>query len=54
MHGGRPAFALRLVLAATMSPAYGIYSGYELYENMPVRPGSEEYLELGEVPAAPA
>ncbi|MGI8664936.1 MAG: maltotransferase domain-containing protein [Jatrophihabitans sp.] len=42
--GGRPAFALRLVLAAMMSPTYGIYSGYELYENAPVRPGSEEYL----------
>ncbi|HTZ42968.1 MAG TPA: alpha-1,4-glucan--maltose-1-phosphate maltosyltransferase [Jatrophihabitans sp.] len=42
--GGRPAFALRLVLAALLSPTYGVYSGYELYENVPVRPGSEEYL----------
>lgn len=42
--GGRSAFALRLVIAAMMSPTYGIYSGYELYENAPVRPGSEEYL----------
>jgi starch synthase (maltosyl-transferring) len=44
VHGGRSAFALRLVLASMMSPTYGIYSGYELYENEPVRPGSEEYL----------
>jgi starch synthase (maltosyl-transferring) len=42
--GGRSAFALRLVLATMMVPTYGIYSGYELYENEPVRPGSEEYL----------
>jgi starch synthase (maltosyl-transferring) len=44
VHGGRSAFAIRAVLAATMAPTYGIYSGYELYENTPVRPGSEEYL----------
>jgi starch synthase (maltosyl-transferring) len=44
VNGGRAAFALRLVLAALLSPTYGIYSGYELYENVPVRPGSEEYL----------
>jgi starch synthase (maltosyl-transferring) len=42
--GGRPAFEARLVLAATLSPAYGIYSGFENCENVPVRPGSEEYL----------
>jgi starch synthase (maltosyl-transferring) len=42
--GGRPAFEVRLVLAATLSASYGIYSGYELCENVPVRPGSEEYL----------
>jgi starch synthase (maltosyl-transferring) len=42
--GGRPAFRIRLILAATLSPLYGIYSGYELYENVPVRAGSEEYL----------
>ncbi|HKI97037.1 MAG TPA: alpha-1,4-glucan--maltose-1-phosphate maltosyltransferase [bacterium] len=41
--GGRPAFKLRLVLAATLSPSYGIYSGYELCENEAV-PGTEEYL----------
>ncbi|MFI7308718.1 alpha-1,4-glucan--maltose-1-phosphate maltosyltransferase [Streptomyces hygroscopicus] len=43
--GGRPAFAVRAVLAATLSPAWGVYAGYELCENVPVRPGSEEYLD---------
>jgi starch synthase (maltosyl-transferring) len=42
--GGRPAFEARLVLAATLSPSYGIYSGYEDCENVAVREGSEEYL----------
>jgi starch synthase (maltosyl-transferring) len=42
--GGRPAFEARLVLAATLSPSYGVYSGYEGLENVPVREGSEEYL----------
>jgi starch synthase (maltosyl-transferring) len=41
--GGRPAFRLRLVLAATLSPSYGIYSGFELCENRAI-PGTEEYL----------
>ncbi|MGH3437101.1 MAG: alpha-1,4-glucan--maltose-1-phosphate maltosyltransferase, partial [Sciscionella sp.] len=44
-HGGPAAFALRAALAATMSPAWGVYSGYELYEHVPVREGSEEYLD---------
>jgi starch synthase (maltosyl-transferring) len=43
--GGRPAFEARLVLAGTLSPSYGIYSGYEHFENTPVKPGSEEYLD---------
>ena len=43
--GGRPAFAVRAVLAATLSPTWGVYAGYELCENVPVRPGSEEYLD---------
>jgi starch synthase (maltosyl-transferring) len=43
--GGPPAFEARLVLAATLSPSYGIYSGFEQFENVPVRPGSEEYLD---------
>jgi len=44
-HGGLAAFKIRAVLAALLSPAWGIYSGYELGENVPVRPGSEEYLD---------
>jgi starch synthase (maltosyl-transferring) len=44
-HGGRPAFEVRLLLAATLSASYGIYSGFELCENVAVRPGSEEYLD---------
>jgi starch synthase (maltosyl-transferring) len=43
--GGRPAFEARLVLATTLSPTYGIYSGFESFENVPVREGSEEYLD---------
>ncbi len=43
--GGRPAFEARLVLAATLSPSYGIYSGFEQFENVPAKPGSEEYLD---------
>jgi starch synthase (maltosyl-transferring) len=42
--GGPPAFEARLVLAGTLSPTYGIYSGFESFENVPVREGSEEYL----------
>lgn len=41
--GGRPAFKIRFVLAATLSSVYGIYSGFELCENDAV-PGKEEYL----------
>jgi starch synthase (maltosyl-transferring) len=43
-HGGRPAFEARAVLAATLSPTWGMYSGFELCEHTPVRAGSEEYL----------
>jgi starch synthase (maltosyl-transferring) len=43
--GGRPAFLARIVLAATLGANYGIYGpAYELGENKPLRPGSEEYL----------
>ena len=42
--GDRPAFRTRLLLAATLSPLYGIYSGFELCENEPLHEGSEEYL----------
>jgi starch synthase (maltosyl-transferring) len=41
--GGRPAHQIRVVLAATLSSVYGIYSGFELCEATPV-PGKEEYL----------
>ncbi|HET7571752.1 MAG TPA: alpha-1,4-glucan--maltose-1-phosphate maltosyltransferase [Gaiellaceae bacterium] len=44
-HGGPAAFEARLVLAAALSPSYGIYSGFEHFENVPVREGSEEYLD---------
>ena len=44
-HGGEPAFKIRAVLAAMLSPTWGIYSGYELCENVPLRPGSEEYMD---------
>jgi starch synthase (maltosyl-transferring) len=45
LRNGHPGvFKMRLVLAATMSPAYGIYSGYELCENQPARDTDEEYL----------
>ncbi|HTW10828.1 MAG TPA: alpha-1,4-glucan--maltose-1-phosphate maltosyltransferase [Acidimicrobiales bacterium] len=45
LRGGPPAaFALRYVLAATLSPLYGVYSGYELCENVPASPDNEEYL----------
>jgi starch synthase (maltosyl-transferring) len=42
--GGRPAFMIRVLLAATLSTLYGIYSGYELCENEAL-PGREEYLD---------
>ena len=42
--GGRPAFMTRVLMAATLSPLYGIYSGYELCENKAL-PGREEYLD---------
>jgi starch synthase (maltosyl-transferring) len=43
--GGRPAFMVRLVLAATLGSNYGLYGpAYELCENVPREPGSEEYL----------
>jgi starch synthase (maltosyl-transferring) len=44
--GGRPAFRIRLVLAATLGASYGIYGpAFELCENKPLRPSSEEYLD---------
>ncbi|WP_448759660.1 alpha-1,4-glucan--maltose-1-phosphate maltosyltransferase [Actinomyces oricola] len=43
-NGKVPAFKLRAVLAATLSPTWGIYSGYELAESTP-RPGYEEQID---------
>jgi len=43
--GGRPAFIMRLILAATVGATYGMYSGYELCENTPRYEGSEYYLD---------
>jgi starch synthase (maltosyl-transferring) len=44
--GGRPAFMIRLLLAATLGASYGIYGpAFELAENLPREPGSEEYLD---------
>jgi len=42
--GGPAAFAIRAILAATLSPTWGVYSGFELFESTAVRQGSEEYL----------
>jgi starch synthase (maltosyl-transferring) len=48
--GGRPAFMMRLALAATLSPTYGIYNGYELCENTPRgEPGTTVYYQDSEV-----
>jgi starch synthase (maltosyl-transferring) len=44
-YGGLPAFRIRAVLASMLSPTWGVYSGYELGENVPLRPGSEEYMD---------
>ncbi|MEX5717671.1 alpha-1,4-glucan--maltose-1-phosphate maltosyltransferase [Geodermatophilus maliterrae] len=44
-YGGPPMFKIRAVLASMLSPTWGVYSGFELYEHVAVRPGSEEYLD---------
>ena len=44
-YGGPAMFKIRAVLAACGSPSWGVYAGYELYEHVAVRPGSEEYLD---------
>ncbi|MDI3418504.1 alpha-1,4-glucan--maltose-1-phosphate maltosyltransferase [Streptomyces luteolus] len=44
-YGGRAAFEIRAVLAATAAPTWGVYAGFELCENVPAGPGSEEYLD---------
>ena len=45
LQSGNPSmFALRAVLASTLSPSWGMYAGYELFEHLPLREGGEEYL----------
>ncbi|GEP34438.1 alpha-1,4-glucan:maltose-1-phosphate maltosyltransferase 2 [Nocardioides szechwanensis] len=44
-YGGPAAFKIRAAIAATGSPSWGVYAGYELYEHVAVKPGSEEYLD---------
>jgi starch synthase (maltosyl-transferring) len=44
-HGGPAMFRIRAVLASMLSPSWGVYAGYELFEHLPVREGSEEYLD---------
>ena len=46
LQSGNPAaFAIRAILAATLSPTWGVYSGFELFEHLPLAPGREEYLD---------
>jgi starch synthase (maltosyl-transferring) len=44
-YGGPAAFKVRATIAATASPSWGVYSGFELYEHVAMRPGSEEYRD---------
>ena len=44
-YGGPAAFKIRAVIAAMGSPRWGVYAGYELFEHVAVKPGSEEYLD---------
>jgi starch synthase (maltosyl-transferring) len=43
-YGGRPGYKIRAAIAATAAPLYGVYAGYELFENV-ARPGSEENVD---------
>ena len=46
LHSGNPAiFAIRAVLASTLSPSWGMYAGYEIYEHVPFKLDGEEYLD---------
>jgi starch synthase (maltosyl-transferring) len=44
-YGGPGAFKIRAAIASTSSPAWGVYAGFELFEHVALRPGSEEYLD---------
>ena len=52
-YGGPAAFAIRATLAATLSPTWGVYSGFELFEHVAVRPGQRGVPRLREVPVPP-
>jgi starch synthase (maltosyl-transferring) len=43
-YGGHAAYVIRAAIAATAAPVYGVYAGYELFENV-ARPGSEENID---------
>jgi starch synthase (maltosyl-transferring) len=46
LQSGNPAiFAIRAALAATLTPSWGMYAGYELYEHRRFKEGGEEYLD---------
>ena len=46
LQSGAPAiFAMRVLLAGTLTPSWGMYAGYEIYEHAPIREGAEEYLD---------
>jgi len=46
LQSGNPAmFALRAVLASTLTPSWGMYAGYEIYEHRAFKEGGEEYLD---------
>ncbi|HSV39518.1 MAG TPA: alpha-1,4-glucan--maltose-1-phosphate maltosyltransferase [Nocardioidaceae bacterium] len=44
-YGGPAAFKIRATLAAMASPSWGVYAGFELFEHVAAKPGSEEYLD---------
>ncbi len=44
-YGGPAAFAIRATLAATLAPTWGVYAGFELFEHVAIKPGSEEYFD---------
>ena len=44
-YGGPAAFKIRATIAATAAPSWGVYAGFELFEHVAVKPGSEEYLD---------
>lgn len=49
-YGGPAAFKIRAVLAACGSPSWGVYAGFDLFEHVAVKPGSEEYLDSEKCP----